>query len=171
MLDEPLGALDRVLRERLVSELGAIFARRERTILLVTHDHEEAFALADRVVLIHDGRVEQDAPALTVWQAPANGWVAEFLGYNVTDAFGGLVAVRPDGLRLSPDGPVAATVVDRTFRRDHFRVRVRTDVGEVLEVAVRPDQDGSKETPEPAATTGLELIPGAAVPLRPQGES
>src|SRR5262245_20725188 len=171
MLDEPLGALDRVLRARLVTGLSAIFARRERTILLVTHDHEEAFALADRVVLIRDGRVEQDAPALTVWQAPANGWVAEFLGYNVTDAFGGLVAVRPDGLRLSPDGPVAATVVDRTFRRDHFRVRVRTDVGEVLEVAVRPDQDGSKETPEPAATTGLELIPGAAVPLRPQGES
>ena len=83
MLDEPLGALDRVLRERLVTELGAIFDRRERTILLVTHDHEEAFALADRVVLIHEGRVEQDASAVTVWQSPANAFVAAFLGYNV----------------------------------------------------------------------------------------
>jgi thiamine transport system ATP-binding protein len=171
MLDEPLGALDRVLRERLVTELGAIFARRERTVLLVTHDHEEAFALADRVVLIQDGRVEQDGPAVTVWQSPANAFVAEFLGYNVTTAFGGLVAVRPDGLRLTPDGAVAVTVVDRTFRRDHFRVRVRTDAGDVLEVAVRPSQHGSRETPEPATTVRLELVPGSAVPLGRQGES
>jgi thiamine transport system ATP-binding protein len=165
MLDEPLGALDRVLRERLVIELGAIFARRERTILLVTHDHEEAFALADRVVVIHDGRVEQDAPAVTVWQAPANAFVAEFLGYNVTEAFGGLLAVRPDDLRLTPDGPVAVTVVDRTFRRDHFRVRVRTDGGEVLEVAVRPSHGGMSETPEPGSVTAAWLVPGTAVPL------
>jgi thiamine transport system ATP-binding protein len=160
MLDEPLGALDRVLREHLVTELGAIFNRRERTILLVTHDHEEAFALADRVVLIHDGRVEQDASAVTVWQSPANAFVASFLGYNVTAAFGGLVAVRPDGLRLAPDGPVAVTVVDRTFRRDHFRVRVRTDAGEVLEVAVRV-----AETPETGTVTSIDLVHGAATSL------
>jgi thiamine transport system ATP-binding protein len=160
MLDEPLGALDRVLREHLVTELGAIFARRERTILFVTHDHEEAFALADRVVVIHDGRIAQDAPAVTVWQAPANAFVAEFLGYNVTEAFGGVVAVRPDGLRLTPEGPVPVAVVDRTFRRDHFRVRVRTDAGEVLEVAVRVE-----ESPEPGSLTGVWLVPGTAVPL------
>jgi thiamine transport system ATP-binding protein len=165
MLDEPLGALDRVLREHLVTELGAIFARRERTILLVTHDHEEAFALADRVVVVNDGRVEQDAPAITVWQAPANAFVAEFLGYNVTDAFGGLVAVRPDGLRLTPEGPVPVTVVDRTFRRDHFRVRVRTDAGDVLEVAVPPGRDGSTEPLEPGMRTAAWLVPGTAAPL------
>jgi thiamine transport system ATP-binding protein len=165
MLDEPLGALDRVLREHLVTELGAIFARRERTILFVTHDHEEAFALADRVVVIHDGRIEQDAPTVTVWQAPANAFVAEFLGYNVTEAFGGLVAVRPDGLRVTPEGPVPVTVVDRTFRRDHFRVRVRTDAGEVLEVAVRPDREGAGATPETGVRTSVRLVPGTAVPL------
>jgi thiamine transport system ATP-binding protein len=166
MLDEPLGALDRALRERLVTELGAIFDRRERSILHVTHDHEEAFALADRVVLIRDGRIEQDGPAVSVWQSPANAFVAEFLGYNVTEAFGGLVAVRPEGLRLTPDGPVAVTVVDRTFRRDHFRVRVRTDAGEVLEVAVRPDQEGPGETPEAGSVTSISLVPRTAVPLR-----
>ena len=160
MLDEPLGALDRVLRERLVSELGAIFARRERTILLVTHDHEEAFALADRVVVLHDGRVEQDAAAVTVWRAPANAFVAEFLGYNVTEAFGGRLAIRPDGLRLDSDGGVSVTVVDRTFRRDHFRVRVRTDAGEVLEVAVRVG-----DTPDPGSVATLGLVPGTGVPL------
>jgi thiamine transport system ATP-binding protein len=160
MLDEPLGALDRVLRERLVTELGAIFARRERTILLVTHDHEEAFALADRVVVVRYGRVEQDAPAVTVWQAPANAFVAEFLGYNVTEAFGGRLAVRPDQLRLAPGGAVPVVVVDRTFRRDHFRVRVRTGGGEMLEVAVR-----SAETPDSGTATGLDVAPGSAVPL------
>jgi hypothetical protein len=78
----------------------------------------------------------------------------------VTEAFGGVVAVRPDGLRLSPEGPVPVAVVDRTFRRDHFRVRVRTDAGEVLEVAVRVE-----ESPEPGSLTGIWLVPGTAVPL------
>ena len=55
MLDEPLGALDRALRDRLVAELRALFVRLGLTILFVTHDHDEAFALADRVVVMHDG--------------------------------------------------------------------------------------------------------------------
>jgi len=79
MLDEPLGALDRVLRERLVSELGAIFARRERTILLVTHDHEEAFALADRVALLNHGLIEQFATPEEIQKAPASEFVKSFL--------------------------------------------------------------------------------------------
>ncbi|MBM3661110.1 MAG: ABC transporter ATP-binding protein [Actinobacteria bacterium] len=169
MLDEPLGALDRALRERLVDELRAIFLRRERAVLLVTHDHEEAFALADRVVVLRDGRVEQDADAATVWARPATAFVAGFLGYNVTTAFGSQIAVRPEGLTLTPDGSaptdapagaVAVTVVDRTFRRDHFRVRVRTAAGEVLDVAFR-------EPDLPAAGTPghLALDPAAAVPL------
>ena len=55
MLDEPLGALDRALRERLVAELRALFVRLGLTVLFVTHDHDEAFALADRVVVMRDG--------------------------------------------------------------------------------------------------------------------
>src|SRR5512140_2855096 len=119
MLDEPLGALDRALREHLVDELRAIFGRRDRAVLLVTHDHEEAFALADRVVVVRAGRVEQDAEAATVWQRPATPFVAEFLGYNVTSAFGPPLAVRPEGLSLAATagaGAVPVTVVDRTFR-------------------------------------------------------
>jgi thiamine transport system ATP-binding protein len=163
MLDEPLGALDRALREHLVDELRAIFARRARAVLLVTHDHEEAFALADRVVVIRAGRVEQDADAATVWQRPATPFVAEFLGYNVTRAFGPLVAVRPDGLALATPGAardgVPVRVIDRTFRRDHFRVQVRTDAGEILDVAVRG------ELPAPGDTLRLVIDPAAAVAL------
>jgi thiamine transport system ATP-binding protein len=168
MLDEPLGALDRHLRERLVDELRRIFARRERAVLLVTHDHEEAFAIADRVVVVRDGQVEQDGDAATVWQRPATAFVAEFLGYNVTSAFGRLVAVRPDGLRLDPGGDAslerAATVdgivVDRTFRRDHFRVRVRSAAGEVLDVAVPPTG-----VPEPGTPVVVAIDPEKAVGL------
>lgn len=160
MLDEPLGALDRHLREHLVAELRAIFGRRERAVLVVTHDHEEAFALADRVVVIRDGRVEQDDAATTVWRRPATAFVAEFLGYNVTRAFGSLVAVRPDGLAIDGHGPLAAQVIDRTFRRDHFRVRVRTEVGDTLEIAVRGDS-----MPGPGTRVRVRLDPAAAVPL------
>ena len=165
MLDEPLGALDRALRERLVDELHTIFTRRDRSVLLVTHDHEEAFALADRVVVLHRGRVEQDADAATVWQRPATPFVAGFLGYNVTTAFGPLVAVRPDDLVLTmagppPPGSVPVTVVDRTFRRDHFRIRVRTAADEILDVAYR-----GAETPGPGTSGSLVSAPGAPVPL------
>ena len=162
MLDEPLGALDRALREHLVDELRAIFGRRDRAVLLVTHDHEEAFALADRVVVVRAGRVEQDAGAATVWQHPATPFVAEFLGYNVTRVFGPLLAVRPEGLTLGPAtaGSVPVTVVDRTFRRDHFRVRVATTTGEVLDVAVR-----DTAIPEPGTPAHLVLDPAAAVTL------
>jgi len=181
MLDEPLGALDRVLREHLVDELRSLFAHRDRAVLHVTHDHEEAFALADRVVVLHAGRVEQDDDAATVWARPATPFVAGFLGYNVTDAFGPRIAVRPDGLvwsaRSGPAaaGTVAVTVVDRTFRRDHFRVRVATAAGETLDVAVRaaPGSPGSAPgpgpgsgpLPEPGTPGTLALVPGAAVPL------
>ena len=169
MLDEPLGALDRVLREHLVTELRAIFGRRDRSILVVTHDHEEAFALADRVVVVRDGRVEQAGDAVAVWQAPANAFVAEFLGYNVTRAFGPLLAVRPDGLTLDgdqgADGRTAATVIDRTFRRDHFRLQARTAGGELLEIAVANPADTASSTTDPGAEIQVVLRPGAGIRL------
>ncbi|MFM8304151.1 MAG: ABC transporter ATP-binding protein [Actinomycetota bacterium] len=168
MLDEPLGALDRSLREHLVDELRTLFARRERAVLLVTHDHEEAFALADRVVVLRDGRIEQDGDAADVWQHPATPFVAGFLGYTVTDAFGGaLVAIRPEGLTLgdgsgtAPAGSVPVTVVDRTFRRDHFRVRVATPDGTVLDVVHR-----GADTPETGTTAHVLLDPAAVVRFR-----
>ena len=84
MLDEPLGALDRALRERLVAELRSLFVRLGLTTLFVTHDHDEAFALADRLVVMHEGRIEQVGTPVAVWQRPANAFVARFLGWNVT---------------------------------------------------------------------------------------
>ena len=137
MLDEPLGALDRALRDRLVVELRDLFVRLRLSVLFVTHDHDEAFSLADRVVVMHQGRIEQQGSPAAVWERPANAFVAGFLGWNVTAAFGdGQVAVRPDRIRLVPDGPLVATVVGRTFRRDHFLLDLRLPDGSMLRAEI-----------------------------------
>ena len=80
MLDEPLGALDRALRERLMDELPAILRRAGVTAITVTHDQEEAFAIADRVVLMQAGRVVQLGTPQEVYGRPASAWAARFLG-------------------------------------------------------------------------------------------
>ncbi len=82
LLDEPLGALDRNLRERLLEELPAILRRVGVTAITVTHDQEEAFAMTDRVILLHEGRVVQAGTPEEVYNAPANVWVARFLGLD-----------------------------------------------------------------------------------------
>jgi len=82
MLDEPLGALDRALRERLLEELHTILGRLKQTTVYVTHDQEEAFALADRVLILRGGRVAQAGAPAEVYARPASRFVAEFLGLN-----------------------------------------------------------------------------------------
>jgi ABC-type Fe3+/spermidine/putrescine transport system ATPase subunit len=82
MLDEPLGSLDRNLRERLVVDLRDILRRSQQTALYVTHDQEEAFSLADRVVVMNAGRVEQIDTPQGIYHRPASVFVARFLGLN-----------------------------------------------------------------------------------------
>jgi thiamine transport system ATP-binding protein len=159
MLDEPLGALDRALRERLVAELRALFVRLGLTIVFVTHDHDEAFALADRVVLMHQGRIVQQGRPAEVWEQPADAFVARFLGWNVTRLLGnGQVAVRPESLRLTGTGDVHGVVTGRTFHRDHFLVDVDAD-GETLRIAVPVGDD----VPELGARVSVAVDPGTAI--------
>jgi ABC-type Fe3+/spermidine/putrescine transport system ATPase subunit len=80
MLDEPLGSLDRNLRERLVSDIGKILRETRQTAIYVTHDQEEAFAIADQVVILNAGRVEQTGTPQQIYQLPASTFVARFLG-------------------------------------------------------------------------------------------
>ncbi len=81
LLDEPLSALDRSLRERLAADLRGILAAAGTTALLVTHDQEEAFAVADRMAVMRAGRVVQSGTLAEVWRAPVDSEVAAFLGY------------------------------------------------------------------------------------------
>ncbi|MFJ3197533.1 ABC transporter ATP-binding protein [Streptomyces griseoviridis] len=159
MLDEPLGQLDRSLRERLVVELRELFGRLGTTVLAVTHDQGEAFALADRVVVMQDGRIAQSGSPLEVWQHPADAFVARFLGFeNVVEAtvagtaavtpWGKLpvpegapqgprtLLVRPAGVRLVPaDEGLRCTVTARTFRGTHVAVHLQPRDAPRLEAA------------------------------------
>lgn len=80
MFDEPLGALDRALREDLLDELRGILHRTQIPAIYVTHDQEEAFTIADRVLLLHDGQIVQEGTPADVWSKPNSVWAAQFLG-------------------------------------------------------------------------------------------
>jgi len=86
MLDEPLGALDRTLREQLSRELRRILRETKVPAIYVTHDQEEAYAIADRLLLLHDGQIIQDGIPREIHQHPRNAWVARFFGLgNLVD--------------------------------------------------------------------------------------
>ena len=80
MLDEPLGALDRNLREQLLQELRSILRSTRMPAVYVTHDQEEAFTIADRLVLLHDGRIVQEGRPEDFRDSPSSPWVARFFG-------------------------------------------------------------------------------------------
>jgi thiamine transport system ATP-binding protein len=123
MLDEPLGSLDRALREQLVGELKGLLTELDQTALHVTHDQAEAFALADRVAVIDRGRVVAHGRPAELWADPGTRFVASFLGHpniwTVTlDADGGVRAGGIDlgvlaaghPLRASGPGPMDVVV-------------------------------------------------------------
>ena len=86
MFDEPLGALDRSLREDLLNELRTILHRTRIPAIYVTHDQEEAFTIADRVLILHDGIIVREGTPDEVWAKPQSAYVAEFLGLgNILD--------------------------------------------------------------------------------------
>lgn len=173
MLDEPLGQLDRGLRERLVIELRGLFGRLGTTVLAVTHDQGEAFALADRVVVMREGRVAQTGTPLAVWQRPASAFVARFLGFDnvvpgtvsgsAADTVWGKVPVpagsaqgartvliRPAGVRTAdPAEGLCCTVEARTFRGSRVAVLLRPESGPLLEA-----ECGPRDAPREGATVG-----------------
>ncbi len=138
LLDEPLSALDAGLRERLAGDLQRILHEAGTTALLVTHDHEEAFAVADRLAVMREGRIVQQGDIAEVWRAPADPATALFLGYaTVLDgdaaarllAAAGLppapaVALRRSALTVAADGPIAGRVVSARLTPEQLRLRV-----------------------------------------------
>lgn len=176
MLDEPLGQLDRSLRERLVVELRELFGRLGTTVLAVTHDQGEAFALADRVVVMRDGRIAQSGTPLEVWQRPADAFVARFLGFdNVVEAsvveeaadtpWGKVpvpagspqgaraLLVRPAGVRLvEAEQGLPCTVTARTFKGTHVAVHLQPEDAPRLEAAC-----ALRLAPEVGDTVGVEF--------------
>lgn len=150
LLDEPLSALDAGLRERLAVELREILATARTTTLLVTHDHEEAFTVADRIAVMRAGRIVQEGPIAEVWAAPADPDTALFLGYarvlrgeaaRLLLTAAGLapapaVACRRSALAVADTGPLEARV--RSARSTPEQQRLVVDlpgIGELDAVA------------------------------------
>ena len=80
MLDEPLGSLDRLIKDRLISDIADLLDETGTPAIYVTHDHDEARFIADRVALMRDGRIVQMGPWDALRNDPADEWVERFLG-------------------------------------------------------------------------------------------
>ena len=155
LLDEPLGALDLKVRRELQIELKRIQEEIGITFVYVTHDQEEALAMSDRVAVMNAGRIEQLAAPLEIYDRPATRFVADFIGEtNFIRRNGGVVAVRPEQLRLSRDPPGAeaafgATVVATMVVGPAVQCIVRTEDGQ--EVLVREQRARGKAGAESLA--------------------
>ena len=154
LLDEPWSAIDALLREEMRGELARVLRSEGVTVVLVTHDREEAFTLADRIALMRDGQVVQCGRPEDLYFSPADRWCARFVGAsNMVPAAvargldgGGRISesgealVRPELLGLEIDRDGSAEVVQRTFLGHDVLYRVRLADGTVL-AAQRPSNE------------------------------
>ena len=138
LLDEPLGALDRKLREELQVELKQLQRRLGVTTILVTHDQEEALSLSDRVMVLDRGQVQQIAAPQEAYLRPANKFVADFLGIAnfVKRPDGREGVIRPERIRIALSGGLQARVVEAVYLGQTLRYHL--DAGGTGFVAAAP---------------------------------
>ena len=153
MLDEPLGSLDRALRERLIIDLHRILKKVGVSAVFVTHDQGEAFAVADRIAVFNSGRIEQIDPPESLYKHPANRAVARFLGFQ--NLMTGTVIA---GNRVRTD--IGTLPIDVDQNR----------IGQRLNLLVRPEGARVLERPGPSAD-GRLVVGGRIVACRFQGAS
>ncbi|OHX11304.1 ABC transporter ATP-binding protein [Chromobacterium sphagni] len=128
LLDEPFSSLDADLRSQLQREFRALLREAGMPAIIVTHDRDEAFALADRVAVLKDGRLLQCAAPEKLLAQPADAWLARFIGYdNVTEQ----AAIPPAAILLGEDQP-AATVIELIPLAEGARVKVAAAQGELV---------------------------------------
>jgi putative spermidine/putrescine transport system ATP-binding protein len=165
LLDEPLSALDAKVRAQLRDEIRRIQLEVGTTTLFVTHDQEEALAIADRVGVMRDGRIEQLGTPTDIYSRPATSFVAEFVGLTnrlngtVTDGSVNVrgcvlplanpatpngqatVLVRPEAVTVTQSGPLTGTVIAVTFLGASSRITV--DLGDTTVLAQLPTSDAT----------------------------
>jgi putative spermidine/putrescine transport system ATP-binding protein len=173
LLDEPLSALDPFLRVRMRAELKRLQRELGITFVHVTHAQDEAMALADLVVVMNEGRVEQQGSPREVWNHPRTEFVARFIGsHNVIVGSGGMLAVRADRLRLcrlgadeARRGLMTATVTDVEYQGAFVQTCLAADDGTEL-VALAPEHAFDREPLEPGTRVAVSWEPDAAHPLK-----
>jgi len=159
LLDEPLAGIDRIARAQLLVDLPHLLATFTTTTVLVTHDREEAFRLADDLVILVNGAVRAAGPKGHVYRSPADRAVADLLGYTVLPLGGRLLALPPGALRLGEGAPGFHVLVERTVDMgNHLHV-----VGRIGDAQVDLRLDTGQTVPSPGdivramATTHLVL--------------
>jgi ABC-type Fe3+/spermidine/putrescine transport system ATPase subunit len=187
MLDEPLGSLDRALRSRLLQELANILRAAGQTSLYVTHDQEEAFAIADRIVLLDAGRIAQDAVPQELYLRPSSPFVAEFLGLHnlfpgkllagvLDTSFGQFpysagadgevtVLLRPDAIGIGNEGPAifAGKLVKAEFQGSATLASIQSG-SQLLKFSL----PSAIELPEIGADLTISFDPRTAIQLFPK---
>ena len=131
MFDEPLGALDRTLREDLLQELRTILRHTQIPAIYVTHDQEEAFTLADRVLILHDGAIVRAGTPAEVWAEPESAFVARFLGLG--NVFDGKVGSEEPAL-----SPIEGWKVESGFGTFVVQCTHKHPKGEKVHLLARP---------------------------------
>ena len=182
LLDEPLSALDRALREQLATDVRAILRRGGTTALYVTHDQDEAMTVADRVGVMEAGRLLRLATPQRLWADPGSRNVARFLGFGVV----GDLALAPGALCVVGDaagetgvrgGPeemrLSATVLASRLRRGQWEVEVEFDPERLAELAgsggqpgIGADAHADREAARATALTRRPHAPGTRLTLR-----
>jgi thiamine transport system ATP-binding protein len=159
LLDEPLGALDRPLHDRLVTELRALFAEIGQAALYVTHDVAEAFAVGALVAVMRDGRIVQVATPELLWAAPADAWVARFIGLqNVEERDATALVIRPEAVVFRPD-PDGDAILGQG-QRDGSLVTLRATYDDGREIV---SAHTGLDPPPPGTRVTVEIDPAAIV--------
>ncbi len=142
LLDEPLAALDRKLRESTRFEMVRLQEQLGLTFVMVTHDQEEAMSMATRLAVMNAGRIAQIGTPHEVYEHPASRFVADFIGIANIIALdgGGWMALRPEKIALSADRPalprtVAARIVDVAYEGDRSLYHVETEAHGTMTVS------------------------------------
>ena len=134
LLDEPMSNLDAQLREDLRPQLRRLMIGGEQPVVYVTHDQQEAMALADRIAVMRDGRIEQIGTPRELYLQPASTYVAQFIGrpqMNLLPARDEVITgIRPDDLRLDPAGS-PCTILSREWFGANQMLLVRCDRGDL----------------------------------------
>ena len=181
LLDEPLSALDRALREQLATDVRTILRRGGTTALYVTHDQDEAMTVADRVGVMEAGRLLRLDTPQRLWADPGSSKVARFLGFDVV----GDLALAPGALRVveaaageprEPDGPaqtatpatpatLPATVLASRLRRGQWEAEVELDPERLAALAgtaglAGPDEVAGLDGPAEPSGVGADVAAG-----------
>jgi putrescine transport system ATP-binding protein len=174
LLDEPLAALDRKLREQTQFELKEVQRRLGTAFVVVTHDQEEAIVMASRVAVMRAGQLEQIGTPAEIYARPASRFVAEFIGdINILerDEEGTreiATAIRPERILLENDAggapnSLAGIVDDLAFRGSDTLYRVRLESGTILRVVA--SNSGGRDAYRPGDRVHVRIPPEACIPL------